>query len=323
MGTVWRALDLRSNEVVAAKVLRQSHATALMRFVREQSIRIHHPHIVVPLGWAGEDDRVLFTMPIIHGGSVETLVGDFGPLPPGFVAEVLRQILSALHAVHTAKLIHRDIKPANILLDATGRERPHAYLSDFGIAIDMMGPRFTEIGSVTGTPGYLAPELAALEDPTPAADLYAAGMVAAHMLTSLRPADINLTSSAPHQVPLSLWSLVAALTASNPAHRPSLSEALARLDDPELGWSARAVGNVDVFNHLDTDADETTSLLTSTIGSTPTRLHTSQETPLRTDGVTGTIQAVAPASPSRLPVLGVYSFFGSLVLIGLLVLVLS
>jgi serine/threonine-protein kinase len=64
MGTVWRVEDLKQNRVVAAKILRQSHSTSLLRFVREQSLRILHPHVLMPLGWAGEDDRVLFTMPI-------------------------------------------------------------------------------------------------------------------------------------------------------------------------------------------------------------------------------------------------------------------
>ena len=104
---------------------------------------------------------MLFTMPAVAGGSLATLVGDYGSLPPVFAAEILRQMASALIAVHEGRLIHRDVKPANILLDATGSGRPHAYLSDFGIAVELDGPRFTETGLVTGTPGYLAPELAA------------------------------------------------------------------------------------------------------------------------------------------------------------------
>ena len=73
MGTIWVALDRKTDGLVAAKVLRQSDAGTLLRFVREQSVRIHDPNVLTPLGWAGEDDRVLFTMPIIRGGSVATL----------------------------------------------------------------------------------------------------------------------------------------------------------------------------------------------------------------------------------------------------------
>ena len=253
MGSVWRARDLRSGEVVAAKVLQGADAGALLRFVREQAVRVHHPHIVVPLGWAGEDDRVLFTMPIVDGGSVATLVGDFGALPPRFVAEVMRQMLSALDAVHAARLVHRDLKPANILLAATGTGRPHAYLSDFGIAVDLDGPRFTEPGWVTGTPGYLAPELATFGEPTPAADLYSLGMVAATMLTGRRPSaagDVDVTRARSDPAAAALRALVADLCVSDPAGRPGSAEVSARLSVPELAWTADAVGDIEVFRQL-------------------------------------------------------------------------
>ena len=95
-----------------------------------QALRVDHSHVIAPLGWAGEDERVLFAMCIVDGGSLATLIGDNGPLPHRFVAEVLRQILSALRAVHAAGLVHRDIEPANILLDATGIGRPQCYVND-------------------------------------------------------------------------------------------------------------------------------------------------------------------------------------------------
>nr|WP_257907387.1 protein kinase [Janibacter limosus] len=129
MGSVWRVHDRRTDPVVAAKVLRQSDAASLLRFVRETAFRIQHPHVVTPLGWAGEDDRVLFTMPVVDGGSVATPVGDHGPLPAPFVAEILRRVLDGLGAVHASRVVHRDVKPANILLRATGG-RPAARLPD-------------------------------------------------------------------------------------------------------------------------------------------------------------------------------------------------
>lgn len=110
------------------------------RYELIDQIGLHHPHVIVPLGWAGEDDRVLFTMPVVAGGSVATLIGDFGALPPLFVSEVIRQLVDVLSAVHAARVVHRDLKPSNILLDPTGTGRPHAYLTDFGIAVDLDGP---------------------------------------------------------------------------------------------------------------------------------------------------------------------------------------
>ncbi|MEI2650080.1 MAG: serine/threonine-protein kinase [Dermatophilaceae bacterium] len=213
-------------------------------------MRIHDPHVVAPLGWAGEDDRVLFTMPVIRGGSVATLVGDYGALPPLLVAEVLRQILAGLAAVHAAGIIHRDIKPANILLDATGTARPHAYVSDFGIAVDQRAPRWTEPGPISGTPGYLAPELESRGDLSPAIDLYAVGQVALTMVSGLRPGD-RLYPARPADCPDSLWRVVQSLTAVDPGDRPgSALDALDLLADPELAWTASAMGDVEVFEHV-------------------------------------------------------------------------
>ena len=250
MGTVWLALDRKTGQHVAAKVLRQSDAGTLLRFVREQSVRIHDPHVVAPLGWAGEDDRVLFTMPVIRGGSVATLVGDYGALPPLLVAELLRQILAGLAAVHAAGIIHRDIKPANILLDATGTARPHAYVSDFGIAVDQRAPRWTEPGPISGTPGYLAPELESRGDLSPAIDLYAVGQVALTMVSGLRPGD-RLYPARPADCPDSLWRVVQSLTAVDPRDRPrSALDALDLLAGPELAWTPSAMGDVEVFEHV-------------------------------------------------------------------------
>lgn len=250
MGAVWRAWDQRMRRIVAAKVLRQSDASTLLRFVREQAMRVDHPHVIAPLGWIGEDDRVLFTMRIVSGGSLATLIGDHGPLPPVFTAEILRQVLSGLHAVHSARLIHRDIKPANILLDATGARIPHAYLTDFGIAIDLDGPRFTETGKVNGTPGYLAPELMRLGDITPAVDLYAVGMLGATMLTGMRPREFDISTVPPPGTPERLWNLIWALGHPEPAMRPALTEAQQELSHPELAWRDGAAGDVEVLQQL-------------------------------------------------------------------------
>ena len=253
MGAVWRARDLKLNRIVAAKVLRQSDASALLRFVREQGLRVNHPNVIAPLGWIGEDNQVLFTMRIVAGGSLATLIGDHGALPPRFAAEILRQLLAGLQAVHADHLVHRDVKPANILLDATGSDRPHAYLTDFGIAVDLTGPRLTETGLIHGTPGYLAPELQNFGDVTPAVDMFAAGMVGAAMLTGARPRDLGIdsTTPTPEGIPESLWSLIRDLINPDAEGRPCMTEALHRLEAPELAWQEGAAEYVEVFHQLE------------------------------------------------------------------------
>lgn len=187
MGAVWRVRDQQDGGVKAAKLLRHSDAGTLLRFMREQATRIHHPHVVTPLSWVGEDDTVLFTMPLVRGGSVANLVGDWGALPPIWVATIVDQALSALEAVHTNGVVHRDVKPANLLLEPTGRERPHVRLSDFGIATSLDQPRLTSGASAVGTPGYMAPEQRTGADPDPRQDLYALATVGLEMLVGQAP----------------------------------------------------------------------------------------------------------------------------------------
>ncbi len=187
MGSVWRAWDLRNQTFVAAKVLGSHDSGMLLRFVREQSVRIRHPHVVAPSGWAAEDNLVIFTMDLVKGGSIQTLLGDHGTLPESYVAVVLDQTLQALEAVHGAGVVHRDVKPANLLLEPTGTRRPHVRLGDFGVAALIDEVRLTRFPGAIGTDGYMAPEQAHGAAPEPRQDLYALGVVGIQMLTGLSP----------------------------------------------------------------------------------------------------------------------------------------
>lgn len=192
MGSIWQVHDRVDGQVKAAKILRQSDAASLLRFVREQSMRIDHTHVVTPQGWAGMDDRVLFTMPLVRGGSVSDLLRERGALPVRWVAELTDQLLQALEAVHAAGIVHRDVKPGNLLLEPTGSGRPHLRLTDFGIAAPMDEPRMTRGSHAIGTPGYMPPEQWHGADPDPTADVYSVGRVALEMLLGRRPADEDL-----------------------------------------------------------------------------------------------------------------------------------
>ncbi|MFE1024711.1 protein kinase [Streptomyces sp. NPDC058818] len=227
VGAVWRAWDHRRRRYVAAKVLQQRDAHSLLRFVREQAMRIDHPHVLAPASWAADDDKVLFTMDLVTGGSLVHLVGDYGPLPPAFVCTLLDQLLAGLAAVHAEDVVHRDIKPANLLLEATGTGRPRLRLSDFGIAMRLGEPRLTETNLVVGTPGYLAPEQMMGAEPDFPADLFAVGLVALYLLEGAKPDAKALvqyfadhgTPPAPQGIPEPLWQVVATLVQPDPPAR--------------------------------------------------------------------------------------------------------
>ncbi|MFJ6515820.1 serine/threonine protein kinase [Streptomyces sp. NPDC091406] len=227
VGAVWRAWDHRRRRYVAAKVLQQSDAHTLLRFVREQALRIEHPHVLAPASWAADDDKVLFTMDLVSGGSLAHVIGDYGPLPPRFVCLLLDQLLSGLSTVHAEGVVHRDIKPANILMEATGTGRPHLRLSDFGISMRKGEPRLTETNYVVGTPGYFAPEQMMGAEPDFPADLFAVGLVALYLLQGQKPDSQALvehfaehgTPSAPNGIPEPLWQVLAGLLQPDPHAR--------------------------------------------------------------------------------------------------------
>ncbi|MET9605012.1 serine/threonine-protein kinase [Streptomyces sp. NPDC006512] len=260
-GAVWRAWDHRRRRYVAAKVLLQSDAHTLLRFVREQALRIDHPHVLAPASWAADDDKVLFTMDLVGGGSLAHVIGDYGPLPPRFVCALLDQLLSGLAAVHAEGVVHRDIKPANILMEATGTGRPHLRLSDFGISMRKGEPRLTETNYVVGTPGYFAPEQLMGEEPDFPADLFAVGLVALYLLQGRKPDSQALvehflahgTPDAPEGVPAPLWDVVANLLQPDPqarfrtatGARKALAEAVELLPAP-----APDLDPVEVFDQL-------------------------------------------------------------------------
>ncbi|MBM7437900.1 serine/threonine-protein kinase [Streptomyces sp. HB132] len=227
VGAVWRAWDHRRRRYVAAKVLQQSDAHTLLRFVREQALRIEHPHVLAPASWAADDDKVLFTMDLVSGGSLAHVIGDYGPLPPRFVCLLLDQLLSGLSTVHAEGVVHRDIKPANILMEATGAGRPHLRLSDFGISMRKGEPRLTETNYVVGTPGYFAPEQMMGAEPDFPADLFAVGLVALYLLQGRKPDSKALIEhfaahgipGAPQGVPEPLWQVLAGLLQPDPHAR--------------------------------------------------------------------------------------------------------
>ena len=211
-GVVWRAWDRHRRRAVAVKVLAAgADPTVLHRFVREQRLRIDHPHVLAPIGWAADDETALIVTELVRGGSLLDLVRDVGRLPEAYVAAVLDQLLQGLVAVHAQRVVHGDVKPANLLLDPTDGGRPRLRLADFGVATVLDDPvRFITSGPV-GTPGYLAPEAGG--GAHEGQDVYAAGVLTRRLLDRPGP----------------LVTLADSMSRPDAARRPTAVEALARL----------------------------------------------------------------------------------------------
>ena len=260
VGMVWRAWDHRRRRYVAAKVLQQSDAHTLLRFVREQALRIDHPHVLAPASWAADDDKVLFTMDLVAGGSLAHLIGDYGPLPPAYVCTLLDQLLSGLAAVHEEGVVHRDIKPANILLEATGTGGPMSGWGTSASRISKGEPRLTEANYVMGTPGYFAPEQMMGEEADFPSDLFAVGLVdalSAPRAQAGRGAIVKRCEHgvpyAPEGVPEPLWQVIAGQLQPDPQDRFRTATGARKALVGAAEMHARGAAEhevVEVFDHL-------------------------------------------------------------------------
>ncbi len=232
-GVVYRAIDRRTEQVVALKLLHPSALSeerTVLRFRREfRSVsRLDHPNCVRVLEEGTDGTHRFFTMEHVAGGDMRRLIG----APRDVVLAALVQVAGALDYIHGRRIVHRDLKPANVLL--TLDETPRPKLADFGIALDALQPRVTHAGMLVGTLAYLSPEQLHGEPIDPRTDLYALGCMCWELIAGSpprRPHDVlDAVTRPPHrmgrlgehaaEVPAALDELVAALLAPAPEDRP-------------------------------------------------------------------------------------------------------
>jgi len=153
MGEVWRADDLVLNIQVALKLIYASDREGRQRIIREVRLarQITHPAICRVFDVAEGEGEVFYSMELVHGEDLATLVRRSGRLHSDKVIDIAQQLCGGLGAAHARGILHRDLKPANVLIDEDGLVR----ITDFGIAVTR-----DETGQHTlmGTPGYMAPE---------------------------------------------------------------------------------------------------------------------------------------------------------------------
>ena len=212
MGEVWHAFDLKLRVDVALKALRPEFFKSERRLeLLRQEVRaareVVSPNVCRIFDLIEIEGRELVSMEYVDGATLLGVLQERGPLDLKEAQDIASQFLAGLEAIHKVGLVHRDIKPENIMLTRAGR----VVVMDFGLARqeDEGG------GSVSGTPAYMAPEQAAGQALDARADVYAAGVVLAEMVSpdgiksyESRQSVWEGVRSEPTQVPDSPWAPV-------------------------------------------------------------------------------------------------------------------
>ena len=206
MSTVYGATDRVLERTVAVKILAEhlsDDEKFVARFRREALAvaRLIHPNIVQVYDTGVDRGRHYIVMEYVEGRSVAQLLQRRGRLGAPVSVSIGVQACAGLQYAHRQGIIHRDVKPGNLMVIGGPAGRPErgtsshdpptgemtVKLTDFGIARAAEQSRLTQVGSVVGTAAYLAPEQARGEEATPAADVYALGVVVYQMLTGRLP----------------------------------------------------------------------------------------------------------------------------------------
>jgi tetratricopeptide (TPR) repeat protein len=247
MGTVYAAYDPELDRKVAIKVLRSAgvgteQVAGRARMMREAqaTARLSHPNVVAVYDVGPIGEQVFIAMELVDGATLASWL-TVAKRPLAEILDIFMQAGRGLAAAHRAGLVHRDFKPENVLVGKDGRAR----VADFGLVrgVDtpedldatpetsnsMLSVALTQVGTIMGTPRYMAPEQRARRPADARADQYSFCVSLYEALNGRLPAD-----DAGPTAPVADAELPAALVRA-PAHaRTAIQRGLA--EDPAQRW---------------------------------------------------------------------------------------
>ena len=245
-GTVWRGVETGSNEPVAVKLLHESllrQPKLVTRFVQERTIllMLRHRNVVRVRDLFSVGESLGLVMDLVTGGSLRDHLREHGTVPAAEAARLAAQLAAALAEAHDLGVVHRDLKPDNVLLQ-TENGRLETRLTDFGIARVLNMPAITTPNAVVGTPHYMAPEAFHGAAASPAADVYALGILLYELVTGRPPYDSETVHGLMQRhlqgdperrpgIPDELWSVIMSCLRQKPRLRPAAAELVVELGD--------------------------------------------------------------------------------------------
>jgi serine/threonine-protein kinase len=191
MAEVYLAEQIQLKRNVAVKVLHKDRVTDagyLKRFKTEAMAAgsLSHPNIIQVITIGEQEGIHYIAQEYVAGMNLREFLARKGPPELALCVRILRQVVAALHAAHSAGIVHRDIKPENIMITRKGEVK----VADFGLAqLTQGGQRvnLTQDGVTMGTPLYMSPEQVNGSKLDLRSDIYSLGVTCYHMLSGNPP----------------------------------------------------------------------------------------------------------------------------------------
>ena len=211
---------------------------AVQRAMREARInaRLEHPYAVSVFDVVEHEGSPCIVMELVPSMPLSEVMRELGALAPTEAARTGSQVAAALAVAHGLGIVHRDVKPGNVLIGDDGAAR----ICDFGISRSFGDTALTMTGMITGTPAYLAPEVARGQEASFASDVYSLGATLYAAVEGTPPFGTEGNAIAvlyrvtagelkPPERAGALGPLLVAMMSADPQDRPSMAEAASRL----------------------------------------------------------------------------------------------
>jgi serine/threonine protein kinase len=191
VGAVYKARQISTGRTVAYKILHSEvsdNNTAVQRFIREAKTgaQLRHPTITTVYDLGKAEKHLYLAMEYVDGSNLHDIVVKDGVLDQKQAAIMFYALADGLQHAHQAKIVHRDLKPANIMVTKDSKPK----LTDLGLAksLDSSEVQVTAMGTLLGTPGYMAPEQAqGSPDIDSRVDIYSLGATLYYAVTRHHP----------------------------------------------------------------------------------------------------------------------------------------
>ena len=182
MGVVHEAFDRLIERRVAIKIVRKpagagddpevKEATARFRREAQAAGRLSHPNIVGVYDYGENATQAWIVMELVEGNSLKGRLDKNERFAVPDIVRIMGEVCAGLQYSHQRGVVHRDIKPGNIMMTTDGQVK----IADFGIA-RLENSSMTQVGTLIGTPSYMAPEQFRGEPVDLRADIWSSGVM--------------------------------------------------------------------------------------------------------------------------------------------------